>query len=35
VFIARQNKPDAASNTTATRRINATAWAAMRQVLGL
>lgn len=35
VFIALQNKPDAASNTTATRRINATAWAAMRQVLGL
>lgn len=35
VFIARQNKPDAASNTTASRRINATAWAAMRQVLGL
>jgi len=35
VFIARQNKPDAASNTSAARRINATAWAAMRQVLGL
>ncbi|GAB4202422.1 MAG: hypothetical protein Fur0019_00190 [Tibeticola sp.] len=35
VFVARQNKPDAASNTTASRRINATAWAAMRQVLGL
>ncbi|QLP99741.1 MAG: hypothetical protein HZY78_05405 [Burkholderiaceae bacterium] len=35
VFIARQNKPDAASNTSATRRINATAWAAMRQALGL
>lgn len=35
VFFARQNKADAASNTSSTRRINATAWAAMRQVLGL
>ena len=35
VFMAREIKPTVGANATASRRLNSTAWAAMKQQLGL